>query len=72
MQDVAEAHVVGDEEADLVGLVVGHAEAVADGAGDGGADFGVAVEADARLGVRGVGSAEGGRFADIVQKSGPA
>src|SRR5579864_3553056 len=45
-QDVAKAHVVGDEREHLAGIVIGEAEAAADFGGHLGADFGMAVKAD--------------------------
>lgn len=61
-----EAHVIVDEGEDLVGFVVGEAEAAADFGGDFDADFNVAVEADA-IG----GALEGGGLADVVQQRAP-
>ena len=61
-----EAHVVVDEGEDLIGFVIGEAEAAADFGGDFDADFDVAVEADA------VGGAlEGGGLADVVEERSP-
>ena len=45
--DVAKAHVVGDEREHLVSIVIGEAEAAADFGGHLGADFSVAVKANA-------------------------
>ena len=67
--DVFELHVIGDEGFDLVGVVIGEAEAAAETIGHADADLDVAIEADAvtRLG----GGAEGGGLADVVEQDAP-
>lgn len=67
--DVFELHVVGDEGFDLVGVVVGKTQPTADVIRHADADIDVTVETDAVAGFRG--RAEGGRFADIVEKDAP-
>ena len=71
VEDVAEAHVIFDESDDLGCFFVGEAQAAEDGFGDADADFDVAVEADAVVGIVGVGCAVGGGFADVVQERSP-
>ena len=63
--DVFELHVIGDEGFDLVGVVVGKAEATAEIVGHADADFDMAVEADTDSSFGG--GAEGGRLADVMK-----
>ena len=64
--DVGKPHVIVDQRQNLIGLVVGEAQAAADFGGHLYADFHVAIEADA------VGrDAEGRRLAYIVQQRSP-
>jgi len=67
--DIFELHVVGDEGFDLVGVVVGEAEAAANVIRHADTDIDVAIETNAVAGFRG--RAEGGRFANIVEKNAP-
>ena len=67
LQRVGKAHVLADQRGDLLGVVVGHAQAAADVLRHGDADFHVIVEADA---VRR--HAKRRRLADIVQQRAPA
>ena len=62
--DIFEAQVIGNKERDLLGLVIRESEASADFFGHLGADFDVAVEADAAFGAGWRG--ESRRLADIV------
>ena len=69
LADVFKLHVVGDEGFDLVGVVIGEAEAAAEGIGHADADLDVAVKADAIAGFRA--RPKGGRFADVVKENAP-
>jgi hypothetical protein len=65
-EEVSEAHVIVYEGQNLIGLVVGEAEAAADFGGHFYADVDVAIEADA------IGrSAEGWGLAYVVQQGSP-
>ena len=76
LEDVAEAHVVGDEGEDLGGVVAGEAQAGEDGLGDAHAGLDVAVETDAVglfivAGDCRFGRLVGGGLADVVEQRGP-
>jgi len=76
LEDVAEAHVVGDEREDLGGVVAREAQAGEDGLTDADAGLDVAVEADAvglliAAGSCGVGRLICGGLADVVQQRAP-
>ena len=63
---IFKAHVIVDQRQNLIGLVVGEAQAAADFGGHLHSDFYMAIEADA-VG----GDAEGGRLAYVVQQRSP-
>ena len=67
---VDEAHVMGDEVDDAVDEGAGEFEAGEDGFGDAGAEFGVAVEADAGAAAAVGAEGGGGGFSDVVEEDG--
>ena len=67
---IGDAHVAGDDRANVVDEGVGSAQALQDGAGHVRADGGVVFEAPALRAVGQRGEIRGGRLADVVQEDG--